>query len=378
MEFMSTMEPPAVPPPRPLQVEYPNWQSRLLLSGAFQRQFILPEDPNPVLEGLLTFIERYLMRIDLTGIEVDRPIILLGLPRTGSTMLQDVCCTHPQVAYITNSMHQFPRCFCAAETMRKLLRLNARGERHLGDSVIVEAGSPSEALKFWGYWFGWDPYNLRYVPRPPESFTQQQIDEIHGYIKRVIWCHGRDRRFFNKNPGLIPDIPILRHIFPDAKFIHIVRDPRDTANSMLKLYRLVLRQLEKIRSQTRHSYYQREPFIPYPRVPKLADYVAEWGADDLRTTAHVWKDCMAIVREWQDRLPHFLEIRYEDILREPEKELARIFEFAELRPVGREDTRFWDKMAGVGKTHHTHTNKYGDFELIEDICRDEMQTLGYA
>jgi len=375
---MATVETQAPPRREPLPVKYANWQSRLLLSGHFQRQFIVPEDPPKLQEAFLTFIERYLMRIDLTGIDIRRPIFVLGLPRSGTTMLQDICCTHPEVAYITNAMHQYPRCVCAVETMRKLLRLNARGERYLRDSIEVEAGSPNEGLKFWGYWFGWDPHNLHYVPRDPESFTQKEIDDIYYHLKRIIWCHGRDRRFFTKNPALIPDIAILRRLFPDAKFIHIVRDPRNSANSMLKLYRMEAQQLENIRSQTRHGLYDRGVFIPYPRVPKLAEYIEQWGPDDLRTTSHVWRDCVSIVRGWRDKLPNYMEIRYEDICREPEKELARLFEFAELRPIGREDTKFWEKIANVGNTPHTHKNQYGNFELVEDICREQMQALGYA
>src|SRR6185503_13875914 len=118
---MATAETQAPTQLKPLKVQYANLQSRLLLRGLFQRQFIIPEDPPRLQEALLLFIERYLMRIDLTGIDIKRPIFVLGLPRSGTTMLQDICCTHPQVAYITNAMHQFPHCVCAVEVMRKLL-----------------------------------------------------------------------------------------------------------------------------------------------------------------------------------------------------------------------------------------------------------------
>ena len=361
---------------KPLKIQYPNLLSRLLLNGYFQRQFIIPENPPWYFEKPLMLFERLCMRIDLSQISVQKPIFLLGLPRSGTTMLQDICCTHPQLAYITNAMHQFPRCVCAVEVLRKLLHLDGRGERYLADSVEVQAGTPNEGLKFWGYWFGWDPHNIRYVPRPPESFTPDEIADIHYHLRRIIWCFGADRRFFTKNPALIPDIAILRHIFPDAKFIHIVRDPRKSANSLLKLYRLEAQQLELIRSQTKHGLYDRGVFIPYPRIPKLGDYLDQWGPDDLRTTSNVWNDAVSIIRGWGQKMDHFLEVRYEDIVRGPEKELARIFDFAELRPIAADDKAFWEKLAKVGKIHHS--NQYGDFEVVEDICRDNMQALGYS
>jgi hypothetical protein len=352
-------------------------QSRILLNGLFQRQFIIPENPPWYVERALTAFERFCLRIDLSQFAVRKPIFLLGLPRSGTTMLQDLCCTHPQLGYVTNAMHQFPRNVCAVEVLRKWLRLDGRGERYLGDSIEVEAGTPNEGLKFWGYWFGWDPHQIRYSPRAPESFTQAEIDEIHYQLKRVMWCFGPDpdRRFFTKNPALIPDIGILRHIFPDAKFIHIVRDPRKSANSLLKLYRLESQQLELIRSQKKHGLYDRGVFIPYPRIPKLPDYLEQWGPDDLRTTSHVWNDAVSIIHDWAPKLNHFLEVRYEDIVAEPERQMQRIFDFAELRPITADDKPFWEKLSQVGKVHHK--SHYGDFEVIEDICRGNMQTLGY-
>jgi hypothetical protein len=375
---MTTAESPAPAPPRlkPIKVEYPNLQSRLLLHQFFQRQFIIPEEPPRVPQALLMFIERFLMRIDLTGIEVKRPIFLLGLPRSGTTMLQDLCCTHPDLAYITNAMHQFPWTVCAVEVMRKLLRLDGKGERYLADSIEVQAGSPNEGLKFWGYWFGWDPHSVRYTPRDPQSFTPQEVEQIHYHLRRIIWCFGRDKRFFTKNPALIPDIAILKHLFPDAMFIHIVRDPRNSANSLLKLYRLEAQQLERIRSETRHGVYDRGIFIPYPRIPKLGDYLDQWGPDDLRTTSHLWNDCVSFIREWGTKLDRFMEIRYEDIVREPKEQLARLFEFCELAPIPADHQRFWEKLAKVGHIHHT--NQYGNFEIVEEICRDNMRALGYA
>jgi hypothetical protein len=65
----------------------------------------------------------------------------------------------------------------------------------------------------------------------------------------------------------------VQHIFPDGKYVHIVRDPRNCANSMRKLYHKEQEQLAFIRSQRKHGTYDDREFIPYPRVPKLADYL---------------------------------------------------------------------------------------------------------
>lgn len=363
--------------PRVRAIQFPNWRSRLFLKGMFERQYNVPENPPWLLEQVLCAWERWAMRIDLSRLTVDRPIFILGLPRTGSTMLQDLCCAHPDIGYITNTMNQFPRCFCAAETWRRRLGLNARGERYIGDSVEVSAETPSEGLMFFGRWFGWDPHNLRYTPRDPMAFTSAEIDAIHQTIRKILWCFGPGpRRFFNKNPALIPDVNILGRLFPDARFVHLVRDPRPCANSLLKLYWADRRQLEFIRSRRRHGVYDDRPFIPYPRVPHLQEFIDEFGPDSLETTAHVWREAMELIEAARPQLPHFYEVRFEDILARPEAEMQKLFEFCDLPQPRSDNAVYWERFGKIGATRHQ--NQYAGFERVEKICREQMERLGYT
>jgi hypothetical protein len=366
----------ATAPRKVRPVTYANWHSRVFLKGMFERQYNVPEAPPWLLERFLMAYERSVMRIDIPNRPLDRPIFILGLPRSGSTMLQDLCCAHPDVGYITNAMHQFPRCFCAAEMWRRSLRLDARGERYVGDSVEVSAATPNEGLMFFGHWFGWDPHELRYTPRPPESFTEAEIADIHKTLHKVLWCfRPHATRFFNKNPALIPDVAILNRVFPDARFVHLVRDPRNCANSLLKLYWADKRQLEFIRSVRQHGLYDDRPFIPYPRVPHLQEFVNEFGAADLRTTAHIWREAVEMIDAYKPQFRHYHEVRFEDILQNPQQEMDRLVAFCELPPIAADNAEYWDRFRKIGVTHHQ--NRYDGFDAIEAICREPMQRLGY-
>lgn len=361
-----------------MKVKFANLQSWLLLRGLFERQYIIPVQPPKLLEQFLIWFERQMMNVDITNIRIDRPIFIIALPRVGSSMTQNIICAHPNISYISNTMHQFRRCFCAAEDLRRRFNLNAEGERYLGDSVIIDTRTPSDAVAFWGEWFKEDFYSLDYVDRKIEDFSSDEIERIKGIIRKMIWCFGSDGRadrFFTKNPGLISRILLLKDIFPDAKFIHIVRDPRMVANSLIKLYKSDHAQLIKIRSKMRHGVYDDKPFIPYPRLPNLAENIKKYGPEDIRTTAHIWNDAVSFINERKEQLPSFYEIRYEDILANPKEMIFKIFEFCELPQISEDNTEFWQKISQVGVIHHK--NIYGNFEIVEEICHNNMQRYGY-
>ncbi len=359
------------------ETQFPNFWSRLLIKRWFDLQFIVPGEPPKFVEALFKLYERRMMSIDIDSITVDRPIFLVGLPRTGTSMLQDILCTHSETGFITNMMNQFQSCFCAAETLRKKLRLDVKGERFVGDSVEVEAGSPNEGFSFWGLWLDWSPESHEYTPRSIDSFSKEEVNAIHEDLRKILWCfEGRAKRFFSKNPALLPDVPLLKDLFPDARFVHIVRDPRPVANSLIKLLRTNRSQLAKIAEQTGQSIFDPEEFVPYPRLPSLASILKDFPADDVRATARLWNDAICFMEEQQPTLPHFYQVRYEDILENPQDEIFKVMDFCELSRPDTSDSKFWDKLNKVGVIRHK--NQYSDYEVIQDICQPHMQRLGYA
>ncbi|MBC2694297.1 MAG: sulfotransferase [Desulfobacteraceae bacterium] len=358
------------------KVEYSNLLSRVLLRSCFERQFVIPELPPKPLEGFLKWYEDHILNVDIRDIHLYRPIFVIALPRSGSSMLQDILCTHPDIAYITNTMHLFRTCFCAAEYFRKQFNLNARGERYLQDSIEVDSGSPSEGIAFWGEWLKDDPYSLNYVEHKIEAFSSLELENIYTSICKIIWCfEGKPSRFFTKNPALLPRILLLKDMFPDAKFIHLVRDARTSANSLIKLYNLNADQLAKIRTKTRLPIYNNKVFIPYPRLPNLSENVKRYGPKDIRTTANLWNDAISFVNRHKNNLPSFYEVRYEDILSNPGEEILKIFEFCELPEIKKNNIAFSQKIGQIGIIHHK--NVYGNFDIVESICRENMFKYGY-
>jgi len=359
-----------------LQVTYSNWFARIFLKSTFENQWVIPEPlPRPI-SAFLRWYERHRMAIDYSTIPIDRPIFIISLPRCGSSMLQDVLCTHPKLAYTTNIMDICREAPCAAESFRKRFGVNSRGERFLKDSVVVDGSSPADPVATWADLFGEDYFEIGNHKPNVGNLSPARREAIETTIRQAIWAKGGgERRFFCKTPALLPYLGVLNALFPEAKFIHLMRDPRPGANSMLKIYHISNQRLMEIRKRQGRPL-PKEPFIPYPRLPRIKAHLASFGPDDIRCTASLWNDAIEVVDQHRGKIRNLLEVRYEDILENPKAQLKAIFDFCELETPGSENAAYQKKLQGIGVIHHQ--NQYADFDLVTEICGENMQRYGYA
>ncbi|MBI4806643.1 MAG: sulfotransferase [Desulfovibrio sp.] len=357
-----------------MKTQYPNFISKVLLSGGFSSQFAFPIVSTAFGAKVFELVEKCLPQPENMP-EVRAPIFVIGLPRTGSTWLQTLLCSHPDLGYFTHWMHHFRKTIRGAYAVSDFLKLDAWGERFIGDSVVNSLHGASEGLAFWGEWFSQDPACLLYDEFRMDDLDAATIEEIRSTIATALAQFPGQRRFFCKNPGFIPYSPVLAELFPDAYFIHLVRDPRPTANSMVKLWQRCDSQLRSIRASGKKMAMNLESFVPYPRLPRLAEYVDRFGAGNVRTTARLWRDSLLYMGEKGDRLPNLLTVRFESILADPQGCVNRILEFCGLEPFAPGNAAFASLCAKTG--HVSHVNTYGEFGLISEVCHQTMTLLGY-
>ncbi len=357
-------------------VEFNNFFSRILLKNNYRYQFTIPIDKSPGLMNLLKFVENRVMNIDLSGIPVDRPIFIISLPRTGSTMLQNIICAHEQVGYFSHTMNNYYPYFAPVDWLREKLDLNLKGERFIGDSIMVDTTSASDPIHIWNSWIRKDPFVAKHVLYRKEDLSQEQIDEIYTSIKKALWCQkGGKNRFLIKSPGMLAYLPLVNDLFPDAKYIHLVRDPRHCANSLIKLTKKSIAQIELISKEIKNYKHAGKTPVSYPHVPKLPEYMEQFGVDNIKTAANVVEDSINMVNDYRDNLANFHEVRYEDILQNPSQKLEELLNFCDLELPDKSNQAFWDQMNNVGTVKHK--NNYTDYEIVESICSGSMAKYGY-
>lgn len=197
-------------------------------------------------------------------------------------------------------------------------------------------------------------------------------DEVKEHIRsafRSQWeKQGRPPVLLEKTPANCLRIPFIREIFPQAKMIHLVRDGRDVTLSAEiewrggknvqhdddSLWSRVLDGMKVIRDQIvlRDALTTlRIKQLPYyawravqlirmrvagsgamwgPRIPGLRDIVGDRSL--LETCAIQWRECVnAVLEAWPaEDSEQVMELRYEDLLGSPRREVRRVLGFLGL------------------------------------------------
>ncbi len=192
------------------------------------------------------------------GCDDTAPIFIIGQPRTGTTLVERIITAHSRV-HSAGELQQFGNCI-----------------RRMTDYDRQERFSPelfSNALEI-----------------DPAALGQQ-------YLLRSAKLRGNLPRFVDKLPYNYLFLPHILAALPNARVIHLVRDPRDACFSVFK---------QLFADAYPHSYDLGEMARHFGRYHRL----------------------MAL---WRERFPgRFLDVRYEDVVVNPEDNARRILNYLEL------------------------------------------------
>lgn len=159
------------------------------------------------------------------------PVFILGAPRSGSTLLMQVLIRLWDVSYLTN-MHKF--CFGHPSLAEVYLDTTATSRLDFRSKL-------GETSAFVGPWEGGDWW-YRFFPRWPHYATDslRSAVDVDGLEKSVaVWTSRAGRSLLFKNLYASLRLRYITEVFPNAHFIHITRNERDQAISILRAREMI-------------------------------------------------------------------------------------------------------------------------------------------
>jgi hypothetical protein len=197
---------------------------------------------------------------------------VVGATRSGTTLLRLMLDAHPEIA-IPSETHFIPDLIKAREKHgagpdRMLEMLTSH--RRWGDFQI----EPEELAARW-----------KALPELTGPAAVRAFFELYGEKQ------GGPPRWGDKTPGYVKRMREIQEYLPEARFVHLIRDGRDVALSILK---------------------------------------QSFGPETIEAAAERWRGRVLRGRAQQPYLGFYMEVKFEDLVLDTEGQLRRICEFIEL------------------------------------------------
>ncbi len=237
-----------------------------------------------------------------------RPIFIIGTGRCGSTIFHQIFAHHPRLAFLSGLCQMYP------------------GKPHYNTWAMRMMDVP--VLHKWArrkfrpaeHWDFWDHY-VRGFSAPfrdlvAEDVRPNECKKIRRVLESMV-TPKRDRLLI-KLTGW-PRTGFLTEIFPDALFIHVVRDGRAVANSLLNT--------DFWKGWGGPEQWQWGPLSEEEQ--------AEWdrhGRSFVALAAIQWKILMRSFESAKKSLPgsQYMELKYERFATDPQGMFAQVLDFCGL------------------------------------------------
>ncbi len=251
---------------------------------------------------------------------IEKPIIFIGTGRSGTTVISGIILRHRDLAFPSQYQNIFfmnPKINLIRNLfVNKFWKIHGQKKQLNKVSILNRyIFRPSEAYKMWDYLTGDDIDFLRgFLLNKKE--TKEKISFIHGYFQKMINYQNKKRLAFKiTGPSRME---YLLSIFPDAYFIILKRNPIPTVSSFLKVD--YWRNLGFNKLLWTGAYSEQEKYW----VNKNRDNPV------LLTTFQIKKIYEVTKLECEKCNPDYIEVNYEDFVKNPKEEIIRILDFVNL------------------------------------------------
>ena len=259
---------------------------------------------------------------------VQRPIIIGGCPRSGTTLLRSALNAHPNI-------YAGPECAYGLKAVEAVIAT----DKHIGERA-TKAFELSEDDILRSYGIGWE-----------------------YWMRRILDCNAPHKsRIADKMPQYQRHFGMMSYMIPDALFVHVIRDPRDVTASLFDRTDMF-------------GYETGEPVEFCQYADKAAQYWQYETGLGMRMREH-------------ENSARYTEVHYEDLACDPRATLARLLEFVGedwsedvLQPDdgGIEwtngDTSKPPHAKSVGRWRERLTDRDG--RIVETEAANMMSSLGY-
>lgn len=259
---------------------------------------------------------------EILELQINDPLVIVGLPRTGTTLLQRTLAVDPQFSKAQWWETRYPAPL-GGETLEQPLQRLGRARAEVAAMIEflpqlltihpLDAEQPDEEFMLMEHSFLCAMDSYVNVPSYTAWLDRQDQTQVYRYLKRCLqflqWQQARrgiapGRRWLLKSPQHLHTLELLFEVFPGAQVVLTHREPARTIPSLASFI---------------HTLWQL-----YSDQADAEAVGEQWN----RRMARALRHAMAV----REGMPagRFLDVQFEDTLAAPQAVVERIYRFAGL------------------------------------------------
>lgn len=208
--------------------------------------------------SLLQPLEDKQYRKKVEGMEMkEDPLFIIGHWRSGTTFVHNVLSCDKHFGYNTTYQTVFPNIvLCGQPFFKSIVNLIMPDKRPV-DNMVLAVDKPQEEEFALANIMPFNFYNFWFFPRDTMEYCDRyllfeniSVDELNVFekefvrlIKTSLFNTG-GKQFLSKNPPHTGRIPQLLKMFPNAKFIYIMRNPYTVFESTRNFFTKIIKSLK--------------------------------------------------------------------------------------------------------------------------------------
>ena len=252
------------------------------------------------------------------------PIFIIGLPRSGTKLFREILNNHNNI-FIPKAESLFIPFLVKKYGLNPnfdILQNQVNLKKDLVKSVYcINMSISYDDLNN-------DKFNSILKTNSWQYIFQFLFDDLVNKTKKNI-IYG------DKSPSYINHLPLLYKIFPDANFLHIIRDPRDQALSIKKA----------------------------------------WNKSVYLSASNWYKSIISVKNFVSKNKINYLEFKYEDLIINPRPTLELIFDFINLE-FNLEMLNFNDSIENVGEAKGLKSIKNNNFNKFRNhLTKNQIKKI---
>ncbi|RPI84973.1 MAG: sulfotransferase [Chloroflexi bacterium] len=242
------------------------------------------------------------------GKEIPGPIFIVGVSRSGTTLMRNILNESDQIG-ISRENH-FLGHLLGSEGMR--YKFQQFGDLSVDENVhklvdFIYSGEIEKSSKLRRISAHWR-WILRRIDR--DVFLQKVLDSDRSEralftIMMECFAERKGKQIIGeKTPAHIRYVPTLMDWYPNARVIHMIRDPRAV---FVSEYNRRLKEAQSV------------PFKQLKKIPYLLKLYL------LAQTTVTWAESINLYHQYSEKYPgRYYALKFEDLVREPEKNISNL------------------------------------------------------